>query len=390
MATSPFYPFLRRVVIENYRSIAHCDVELQPLAFLVGPNGSGKSNFLDALRFVADGMRGPLDEAIAARGDFQALLRSGSREERFTVRLELGLNESTSARYQLAVGRNAGGGPWISGESCTVWVVGSKTHSYVVDEGRLGHHSTSNAPPVPPDRPYLPVASGLPEFRPLFEALSGMAFYRISPPKMRGLQRGTVSSQLSPDGSNLARVLQTMEMMSPRVKRRIEEYLEAILPDAEAIGWRMIEGQYLLNISRSELRSGPPRELSSFQLSEGTLHALGVLTALAQGPGTGQRVFLVGIEEPETAVHPGAVGVLLDAMLEASLCKQVLVTTHSPDLLDSVEVSHDSILAVSNEAGPTTIRRIDEEGRRIMRDRLITPGEMLRMGQLHSVEAEGH
>ncbi|WP_343414230.1 AAA family ATPase [Candidatus Amarolinea dominans] len=49
--------FLRRVVLQNYKSIAGCDVQLGPLTFLVGPNGAGKSNFLDALRFVADALR---------------------------------------------------------------------------------------------------------------------------------------------------------------------------------------------------------------------------------------------------------------------------------------------------------------------------------------------
>ncbi len=49
--------FLKRVKIRNYKSIAHCDVELGPFTLLVGRNGSGKSNFLDAIRFVADGLR---------------------------------------------------------------------------------------------------------------------------------------------------------------------------------------------------------------------------------------------------------------------------------------------------------------------------------------------
>ncbi len=48
--------FATRVVLENYKSIAACDVSLAPLTFLVGPNGSGKSNFLDALQFIADAM----------------------------------------------------------------------------------------------------------------------------------------------------------------------------------------------------------------------------------------------------------------------------------------------------------------------------------------------
>ena len=49
---------LRRVKIRDYKSIAYCDVELGPLTVLVGRNGAGKSNFLDALGFVADALRG--------------------------------------------------------------------------------------------------------------------------------------------------------------------------------------------------------------------------------------------------------------------------------------------------------------------------------------------
>ncbi len=52
-------PFLRRVVLRNYKSIRECDVALGPLMLLVGPNGSGKSNFLDALRFVAESLERP-------------------------------------------------------------------------------------------------------------------------------------------------------------------------------------------------------------------------------------------------------------------------------------------------------------------------------------------
>ncbi|HRZ63238.1 MAG TPA: AAA family ATPase, partial [Rubrivivax sp.] len=44
--------FIRRVVLRSYKSIAKCDIRLQPLTYLVGQNGAGKSNFLDALHFV--------------------------------------------------------------------------------------------------------------------------------------------------------------------------------------------------------------------------------------------------------------------------------------------------------------------------------------------------
>src|SRR5205814_534591 len=121
----------------------------------------------------------------------------------------------------------------------------------------------------------------------------------------------------------------------------------------------------------------------AMNMSDGTLRALGVLVALFQaGNGTGERVPLVGIEEPEVAMHPAAAGVLLDSLRDASRHTQVLVTSHSTDLLDSEEIDTDSILAVVAEAGVTRIGPLDQAGRSALRDHLYTPGELLRLNQL--------
>jgi predicted ATPase len=118
-------------------------------------------------------------------------------------------------------------------------------------------------------------------------------------------------------------------------------------------------------------------------MSDGTLRALGVLTALFQATlRNGSHVPLVGIEEPEMAVHPGAAGVLRDALKVASASTQVVVTSHSPDLLDDKEVVADWILGVVSENGETKIGPIDEADRSVIRDRLFTAGELLRQGQL--------
>jgi predicted ATPase len=61
-------PQITRVVLENYKSIAFCDVKLGPLAILVGPNGAGKSNFLDALRFLSEAVNGFVENALHDRG----------------------------------------------------------------------------------------------------------------------------------------------------------------------------------------------------------------------------------------------------------------------------------------------------------------------------------
>jgi recombinational DNA repair ATPase RecF len=62
-------PFLRRVRIRGYKSIAFCDVALQPLTILVGRNASGKSNFLDALAFLRDALDEGVNSALHKHGD---------------------------------------------------------------------------------------------------------------------------------------------------------------------------------------------------------------------------------------------------------------------------------------------------------------------------------
>jgi predicted ATPase len=60
--------FLRKVVLQNFMSIARCSLTLGSLNFLVGQNGAGKSNFLDALRFIADSLNTSLEHALRDRG----------------------------------------------------------------------------------------------------------------------------------------------------------------------------------------------------------------------------------------------------------------------------------------------------------------------------------
>jgi predicted ATPase len=123
-------------------------------------------------------------------------------------------------------------------------------------------------------------------------------------------------------------------------------------------------------------------------MSDGTLRALGVLTALFQSSnGTGKKVPFVGIEEPEVAVHPGAAGVLRDGLRTASKATQIAVTSHSPDLLDDKDIRDENILAVVNRNGETKIALPDEAGRSAIRDRLYTAGELLRLNQLEPDEA---
>ena len=94
------------------------------------------------------------------------------------------------------------------------------------------------------------------------------------------------------------------------------------------------------------------------------------------------RTPLVGIEEPETVLHPAAAGVLRDGLRDASQSTQIIVTSHSPELLDDDKLPVDAILAVLSDQGETQIGPCDEATREMLRQRLFTAGELLRLNQI--------
>jgi predicted ATP-binding protein involved in virulence len=92
---------------------------------------------------------------------------------------------------------------------------------------------------------------------------------------------------------------------------------------------------------------------------------------------------LIGIEEPETALHPAASAVLREALERASEHTQIIVTSHSPDLLDDVAITPEKILVVVSDEGATRIVPLADGSRNAIKDHLCSAGELLRMNQLN-------
>jgi predicted ATPase len=210
-----------------------------------------------------------------------------------------------------------------------------------------------------------------------------MGFYNLNPDEIRDLQPPDVGEILSRDGDNIASVLGQLSAHNPAAKERIEEYLGKVVAGIQTVDARSIGSKETLEFRQQMAGSKHPWRFPASSMSDGTLRAVGVLVALFQSSnGHKARVPLVGIEEPEVALHPAAAGILLDALMDASRHTQVLVTSHSPELLDNYQISADSILAVVANGGITSIAPLDEVGRSALRDRLYTPGELLKLNQL--------
>lgn len=382
-------PLLTRVVLKNYKSIAACNVELGPLMFLVGLNGSGKSNFLDALRFTADSLRASLDHALRDRGGINEVRRrSGGHPTHFGIKLEFTLPDGAVGTYSFEIGAKPRGGFEVAREQCVV-TMGSVNPGGRFDV-RAGHivESEPQGPAAVPDRLYLVNASGLAPFRPVYDALSTMGFYNINPQKMRDLQAPDPGLLLTRDGANIASVLAHLEAVAPDEKRRVEDFLNRVVPGIVGVAPKVLGTKETLEFRQEVAGARHPWRFPAASMSDGTLRALGVLVSVFQtGDGEAPKIRLVGIEEPEVALHPAATGVLLGALRQASRNKQILVTSHSPDLLDAPSLETSSILAVAARKGVTIIAPIDEAGREALRRQLYTPGELLRLDQLRPDES---
>ena len=373
--------FLTRVVLRNYKSIATCDVRLGPLTYLVGANGSGKSNFLDALHLVRDALTGSLDNALNERGGLSEVRRrSSGHPTHFGVRLEFVLRNGQSGRYAFNVAVLAGRGYEVQTEECAIGGIGRGPY-FSLEHGRLKASSEATFPAVTPDRLALVSASGLAVFRPVYDALTAMGFYNLNPRLMRELQKPQDGRLLKPAGENIASVLGHLERIAPDAIKVIEEYLQTVVPMVHGVERTPVGPMESLSFRQDMAGAKHPWQFLAMNMSDGTLRALAVLTALFQG-NRDYSPTLVGIEEPETALHPAASAALREALQRASEQTQVIVTSHSPDLLDDVSLSVESLLAVVAKAGETKIAPLDHASSDALRGHLFSAGELLRLNQL--------
>lgn len=372
---------ISRIALRNYRSIAVCDVALGPLTFIVGRNGAGKSNLLDALRFVADSLRHSVDHALRERGGVHEVRRrSSGHPTNFGIRIEFDLPH---ARGHLAfeIAAKTSGRYDLKREQCVLTTPDARQFFYTLHNGVVS--SNMHRPPAPaPGQLYLVRASGDDAFRPVVEALAKMGFYNLNPDEMRKNQPPAPEPLLHRDGRNIASVLFRLEEHSRENKQRIEEYLASVVDGIVGVTPKHFGAEEGLEFRQNTGRARHPWRFHSVGMSDGTLRALGVITALFQSKWDPDARQVIGIEEPESALHPSAVGVLIDSLRDASESAQVLITSHSPELLDDKEITADQLLAVVSTNGRSSVGPIDETGRTVLRDRLCSAGELLRMEQV--------
>ena len=387
---------LTRIWARNFKSIRDLNLELGPLTVLVGPNASGKSNVLDVLRFIKHALRRDLDSAIASRQGIAAVRRSnpygGTRDVEVGFEVERG---DFRLRYGFVLGSRAGVYR-VKKEFGNFTFTDNRhtTDEFEVKEGRVikpkGHdidrfETSELALPIltrtlfrfmvePVDvrrelnRTYV-------DMNHLLIFFSRMQFYRLFPDAMRQPSRPADSRLLAEDGSNLASVLRAMVKRNSRYLGEIKSSLGQVVPGLKDLVVQQSGGFLVVKLRHGVDQDGNREAIFDLtQESDGTVRLLGLLTAFYQDVPNS----LIGVEEPELTIHPGALAVLADVMVEASNRTRVVATTHSPDLIDRLPI--ESLRAVEMRDGCTEVGPVSETQSKAVMNGLFTSGE------LHSME----
>ncbi len=360
---------ITRLRISNYRSLGEdVHTELGTFNVLVGPNGAGKSNIVDALRFIADSMHMGLAGAITHRNGIDSIRRwSGGHP--FNVKLGLELREGCrSSAYSFELRGDRAEEYKVKEERALVNADG-KTFSFHVENAEWVEGPSGLRPPLDDKNLALPVIGGDARFQPLVRALQQIAVYSIFPDTLRAPQKYSAAKPMESHGSNWASILKDQ----PRTtwKPELISALDKLTGDTEDIRISPA-ASYLVVQFRHTSPNRKPKWFDATQESDGTLRVAGIVTALLQEP----PVPVIGIEEPELTVHPGAIPLLYDFLMQASRRSQVLITTHSPELLDQINV--EDVRVVRHGRYGTTVAPMSSEQRLVVRGGLLTLGEVLR------------
>jgi predicted ATPase len=385
-------PFLRRVRIRGYKSIAFCDVTLEPLTILVGRNASGKSNFLDALSFLRDAMEMGLAEALRRRGGLHRIVCRSTPTEAVEIELEAMLFAGRTAKkeyhfcYRVEIPVGEGNNLERPNEQLRIVDVESGIEfgfhtegDRVVISGPEGDNSEGRLI-LAPDF-YLRVDVREPDWD-LAEALRYMGIYNFQPEAMRILRQPDSKWILDRDGSNIASIIASTQSYYPNTINRVGRYLSVITESIELIG-RVRHGEYeTVRFRIQGIGQGQGIELDAASMSDGTLRTLGALVAAFQIVGRYESPSLIAIEEPETSLHPAAMRALVDALDEATLRTQILLTTHSAEMLDNPTIKPANVRVVQMIDGQTVIGPVDEASVEIIAKKLGTLGGLERENQL--------
>ncbi|HEX6903250.1 MAG TPA: AAA family ATPase [Thermoanaerobaculia bacterium] len=290
---------IQKIKASNFKSFDELEVELRPLNILVGANAAGKSNFLEIFRFLRDCSELGYENAVSLQGgmDYLANLKIGASRP---VYLEL---TRTGSKWRVELEKQAE----APGFTALYRITGP--------------------------RPYKPEELTQPDFK--------ASFFDLDPKLPKRAVPVTGKADLESDGSNLAVVLGNL-LKYEEERARLTLLLRDLLPFVTDVKVDRFTADKSLLFSIKEVYAQGDYLPAPF-LSDGTIHLTALLVALYF-----DKSPIVIIEEPERNIHPHLISKVAAMLADASKQKQVIVTTHNPELVKHARL--EDLLLVRRDA----------------------------------------
>jgi predicted ATPase len=375
-------PTIKQLVLKRFRSIPSEHITFDNPTIFVGRNGSGKSNLVSAFAFLAEAMASPLQAVFDKAGGISAVRNRSAGHgypPHLGLRVDFGqLNGNvTSGHYAFEVKALPNYGFSVVQEQCFV-ADGRGGSSWFERESTKFRSNVGGVnPAIDPSSLSLPLVGGEAKFAPVLRTLAAMRVYSIEPGKLRDMQEPDIGTSLKSDGGNVTSVLREIERRSEGDFQRISDTLATIVPNTKRVQVKK-HGKNLSLEFTQEWGDDKNLKFEGFSMSDGTLRAIGLLAAVFQRPVPS----LIVIEEPEATIHPGALESVLDLLRHASKLMQVVITTHSPELLDAKWIDDRHLRIVEWTEGATRVAPVTDAARQALHNHLMGAGDLLRSNAL--------
>ncbi len=363
---------LRQVKLENLLSFRDTEVELRGLNVLIGANASGKSNLIEAIGLL---QAAPVDLNAAVRRLGGVHVVCSLAEESPAAAIDCnGLLEYELLRYRLQFGEVADGFSILKErlftEAKEYFLRAAGSVAFGPEVGEISPtQSVFEVYKSPTDRgtPTTTIGRALGEIR-IYREFRTVGASQAR----RGVSTSSSKDFLEEGGDNLALVL--LDMNFKGLHDRTRTYLRRFCDRFNDVKVNL-DGP----IAKAYIEeSGLLEPLVSWRLSDGTLKFLCLLAVLLdEDPPP-----LMCIEEPEVGLHPEAIQIVAEALVEASERTQLIVTTHSEALIDALSERPEDILVTERDAdGGTQFRRLDKQQLSLWLEQ-YSLGQLWRMGEI--------
>jgi len=337
---------ITKLELRNWKNFAKVSVALHGRVFLVGPNASGKSNLLDVFRFLHDivSVGGGFQEAVRKRGGVSQVRSLVARRfPEIEIHVNIGTDsEPDRFRYELHFKQDKQRRPLI-------------THERVMHAGeelliRPDEEDEKDAARL--TQTYLEQVNVNKPFREVVQFFESVRYLHLVPQLVREPDRSVGRSNDPYGGDFLQQVAATPGNIRTSRLRRIEKALRIAVPQLKDLSLERDEKDgvpHLVGIYEHWRPHGARQ--SEEQFSDGTLRLLGLLWAVLEKAGP------LLLEEPELSLHPAIVRHLpqMFARMRISSGRQVVISTHSTELLEDSGIGLNEVLLLLPEREGTAV-----------------------------------